>query len=118
MLRVIPHSSAAPPPSPHPTIYKCHECPLTHFFLAGFRRTEGSLGAEEEDAAAAETDLGGAFAEAADVFAVEVEFAALGPSTALEPEDTAGFCKEGTVTSHILKLLPRFQNIPGARTLP
>ena len=61
--------------------------------MAGFRRAEGSFGAEEEDAAAAETDLGGAFAGAADVFAVEVEFAAFGPSTALEPEDTAGFCE-------------------------
>ena len=51
------------------------------------------MGAEEEDAAAAETALGGAFAGAADVFAVEVEFAAFGPSTALEPDDTAGFCE-------------------------
>ena len=62
--------------------------------MAGFRRAEGSFGAEEEDAAAAaETDLGGAFAGAADVLEFEVEFAAFGPSTALEPEDTAGFCK-------------------------
>ena len=104
-----PHDS----PSPRNTIYKCQErLPLTHFFLAGFRRAEGSFGAEEEDAAAAETDLGGAFAGAADVFAVEVEFAALGPSTALEPEDKAGFCKEVTISSHVRGLLKTSPSIP------
>ena len=59
------------------------------------------MGADEEDAAAT-TALGGTLAAAADVFAVtdvEDEFAAFGPSTALEPEDTAGFCKEVTITS-------------------
>ena len=102
---------------------------LTHFFLAGFRRAEGSFGAEEEDAAAAATALGWALTAAADVFAVtdvEDEFVAFGPSNAFEPVDTADFCKEVTITSYanliwrglIFLPLPRFQIISGVRTLP
>ena len=118
-------------PSPRNTIYKCQERRrhLTHFFLAGFRRAEGSFGAEEEDAAAAATALGWALTAAADVFAVtdvEDEFVAFGPSNAFEPVDTADFCKEVTITSYanliwrglIFLPLPRFQINSGVRTLP
>jgi len=76
---------------------------LTHFFLAGFRRAEGSFGAEEEDAPAAATALGWALAAAPDVFAVtdvEDEFVAFGPSNAFEPVDTADFCKEESGHCH------------------